>query len=99
MGTFGISGDGVVHTVPVYEGCALPNAILRLQLAGRDLTDFMSKMLLEQGLSVQTTSEMEIAREIKEGTCYVAKDFNKEMEKFALGQIPEMTYSLPDGQV
>ena len=91
------SGSGVSHTVPIYEGYALPHAIIRLDLAGKDLTDLLARSLKDEGYACESVPELEAVRDLKEKLCYVAEDYEAEMESAQPGSDFETSYTLPDG--
>ncbi|XDV42463.1 hypothetical protein PO909_011120, partial [Leuciscus waleckii] len=92
------SGDGVSHSVPVFEGYCLPHAVQRFNLAGADVTLQLQKLLLEQGVCMRTSAELEIVREMKERCCCVALDYEAEL-KSAGSTSSEVQYTLPDGRL
>lgn len=87
------SGDGVTHAVPIYEGFAMPNSIMRADIAGRDVTRHLRALIRKEGFNFRTTAEFEIVRSIKEKACYLSTNTQKEE-----GSDTEQTfYTLPDG--
>ncbi|XP_019880498.1 uncharacterized protein LOC109608495 [Aethina tumida] len=97
------SGDGVTHTVPIFEGFCSEHAIERLDLSGRDLTKLLVRILAKHGYSFTTSAEKEIVRDIKEKLCYVALDYYSELDKYEQAKKNKdesvlEEYKMPDGQ-
>ncbi|KAL8596857.1 hypothetical protein ACOMHN_060665 [Nucella lapillus] len=93
------AGEGVTRAVPVSDNHCLPHAVTTLNLAGEDLTTYMAKMLAERGLGLAAPRDTEIGRAIKEKYCFVALDYEKDMQRARESSEFETNYELPDGQV
>ena len=86
------SGDGGTSFVPIFDGVPLEHAIISHDIAGRDHTELMKKLLGDIGYRFSTTAEFEIAKNIKEKACYVALDYEDQFKYFE-----PFEYELPDG--
>jgi len=93
------SGDGVTHIMPVYEGFIMPHLIRRLDVAGRDITRHLIKLLLMRGYAFNRTADFETVREIKEKLCFVSYDL--ELDRRLTEETTTLleSYTLPDGRV
>jgi actin-related protein len=90
------SGDGVSHTVPVFEGFSIPHAIEKMEIAGRVITDYAQKCLLENGHNFTSTAELEIVKDIKEKLCYVAQNYEEEFAAAQTSSSQDESFELPD---
>lgn len=77
------SGDGVTHICPVFEEYALPHLTRRLDIAGRDITMYLIKLLLLRGYAFNHSADFETVRMLKEKLCYIGYNIETE-EKLAL---------------
>lgn len=91
-------GDGVSHAVSITEGQFVTNSIVRVDVSGRDLTDYLTQLLYNQhGILFSTAAEKEIVRDIKEKVCYITVNFDHEM-RVSNSNIAK-TYELPDNRI
>jgi actin-related protein 2 len=93
------SGDGVTHTVPVFDGFSLPHLTRRLDVAGRAVTRYLIKLMLLRGYAFNRTADFETVRMIKEKLCYVAYDTQFENKLAHETTVLVKTYELPDGRI
>ncbi|WWC71929.1 uncharacterized protein I206_105888 [Kwoniella pini CBS 10737] len=93
------SGDGVTHIVPVYDGFALQHLTRRLDVAGRDVTRYLIKLLLMRGYAFERTADFETVRGIKEALCFTSYDLESDKKLGEETTVLVENYTLPDGRV
>jgi len=93
------SGDGVTHIIPVFDGFALPHLTKRLDVAGRDITRHLIRLLLLRGYAFNRTADFDTVRQIKEKLCYVGYDLDMEKRLALETTVLVEPYTLPDGRV
>lgn len=93
------SGDGVTHICPVYKGFSLPHLTRRLDIAGRDITRYLIKLLLLRGYAFNHTADFETVRMMKERLCYVGYNVAQEQKLALETTVLVESYTLPDGRV
>ena len=106
------SGDELTTVTPIFEGQPIVHATVRVErgFAGKDLTDWMAKLLIERGLHVAAhnfmspgtlyphpTGNPRTTRDIKEKLSYVALNFDEECQAAAQPTTCQKSYSLPHG--
>jgi actin-related protein len=93
------SGDGVTHTVPVFEGYSVPHAVRKNLIAGRAITDHMTNLLQADGITTAggISAWKQIVKKMKETLCYVALNPEDEKNKASSSTAIQKTFELPDG--
>ena len=73
-------GFSKIHFVPIYEGYTLCHAMDRLNVGGRDIAEYLLKLLRERGYTFTDAHMREDIPDIMEKMCYVALDYEEELK-------------------
>ena len=92
------SGDGVTHVIPIYKNYLLTHQIKRLDVAGRHITNYLTRLLQIKGYAFNSTADFETVREIKEKYCFVSCDINSDRKLELETAFYTSENRLPDGR-
>ena len=76
-------GHACTQVLPVVGGRALLDAAEKVALAGHHVTETLANLLRQQGACLQSPSELETARAMKEQRCYVPLVHDSELVRHA----------------
>ena len=85
------SGDGVTQSCIIYEGYSIPGSNRRLNLGGREVTEYLQYLLNRKGYDLKNSDGFQITKKIKEELCETYADEGNSIEN--------VNYTLPDDSV
>ena len=92
------SGDGVTHCVPICDSRVITSSIKRINVAGHDITEYLSHLLRKRGFNFFTSYDLDQVREIKESSCYISEDPFEEIKLYENTTAANVNYKMPDGR-
>lgn len=93
------SGDGVTHCIPVVHNTIDHNNIMRLNVAGRHITEYLIRLLQIKGYAFNSTADFETVREMKEKFCMVSANIDQDRKLDRETTFYNSFYKLPSGKV
>ena len=93
------SVDDVTHVVPIYEGYVVSDAIIRLNYAENDLINYLMKILTERKCEITSTVATDIVTNSNFNLCYVALDYQAELNSAESSIDLVKQYELKNGEV
>jgi actin-related protein len=92
------SGESLTNFVPIYEGFSFNQSIRQVNIGGKDLTDYLIKILINKRFNIDNIQKKQIINQIKEKYCYCSYDFETEIREEEEGRSLEKKFKLPDGE-
>ena len=90
-------GDGVTQIMPIYNNKYVQGSAARLDIGGRDISEYLQILLSEHGYYFTTSEEFELIQNLKEKLGYVALDYDAEIHKANTTYDIDANCSFPDG--
>ena len=92
-------GENFIHFMPIYEGYGITNPLIQMNLGGKDLNEYLIKVLSEKGISMNLNDHNKYLTEIKEKYTYISMEYENDLQNFSKKNDSEKEYQMPDGSI
>jgi len=93
------AGHGATHAVPIVDGFNHPHLTKRLALSGQHITAHLLDLISRSGYCLNAATDSHTVQQMKESICYVAVDYQRELQLARETTVVSKSFTLPDGHI